>query len=236
MRIRTASDSHVGNWTLRVISKASPADKGVEAQWKYSATNELFLQINSKCVAAAFTVPANDTSWAYYVWSPQLSLTFPKFVPTWPASTTLGGSYSSASLLADCGALQYVLFKSVTDAQLYAPGSFDSAVFTLVDEAPTADPEIVVETSDPLKAGDISGITHTEYPLVLMAQFHGDTSDPSTMIWQNRAYMSFVVTVKDYCWGTVVMQNDTRTISDHVLMLRDVLRYEFYPFVDTVSL
>ena len=74
MKIRTASESHVGNWTLRVISKANPADKGIASQWKYSVANEINLQINSMCIAVEWTVPANDTTWAYYVWSSQLTI------------------------------------------------------------------------------------------------------------------------------------------------------------------
>jgi hypothetical protein len=45
------------------------------------------------------------------------------------------------------------------------------------------DPVVQVSTSDPLKAGDLSGKTRIPYTMVIMAQFYKDTSDASTMIW-----------------------------------------------------
>lgn len=76
IQIQTDQESsHVGNWTIRVISKVNPDDNGQPSQWKYSTTTEV--EINSYCVAARFSVPTNDSTVEdYYIWDAQASIQF----------------------------------------------------------------------------------------------------------------------------------------------------------------
>ena len=121
----------------------------------------------------------------------------PSFVPTF-------SSYSESQILSDCGAFVFLLHKFESNTADLTENSYDASIFQQDDSS--SPPTIRVETSDPLKASTDTSNYKTTYSLTLMGQM-GDN-------WKNRAYITFDVIVKDYCWVSVLSQPPTQTIVD----------------------